>query len=370
MKKKYIFVYGPDRSGGTLLTSLLSGHSSIFTAGITHDVFRGVYVNREEFLSFIKRGAAMNIARSFWYHTKMLRLHASSIRGVIEYSKAPREYSSSVNFSFNRDVFFNELYKNFGVIGDHGVQVSNIHDIIESFFTSWALAVGEESRPFFAVKLTHDIGINAEADFMNLIEGFDPVILWVGRDPRAIAVSKIIKDKTLGNETNKEFMLNDWISHHDSHYLYTKRFPILDVNYERLCNETSTVMREVADFLKIPFEDSLIQPEFEGQPFTGNSAFGKIGSSVSPSSINKWKTLFSEEDVYRVEKLVGSRLEKAGYKPRYPDLMKRTPPLRTTSSQFELSDFFPKRRLYLTLWAFTLGLAAGLLLYNLYNFLK
>lgn len=58
------------------------------------------------------------------------------------------------------------------------------------------------------------------------------------------------------------------------------------VRFERLVGETEACMREVAGFLDIRFEPSMLSPTFNGIPVPSNSSFG-AGVGVDPKSANR-----------------------------------------------------------------------------------
>jgi hypothetical protein len=61
------------------------------------------------------------------------------------------------------------------------------------------------------------------------------------------------------------------------------------VRYEDILTDTEKTMRSIADFLKLEFRQSLLQPSHLGENWTGNSTTGKSFSGVSAANMDKWK---------------------------------------------------------------------------------
>jgi hypothetical protein len=74
-------------------------------------------------------------------------------------------------------------------------------------------------------------------------------------------------------------------------------------------------MQEIAAFLDIPFEESLLNPEIGGTAFQGNSSFGGQAAGISQSSANRWKTALTPAQIRVIERRLVVPMRSANYAP-------------------------------------------------------
>ena len=86
------------------------------------------------------------------------------------------------------------------------------------------------------------------------------------------------------------------------------------VIYDELIQRPEKVMREVADFLGVPFKESLIQPSFLGEPWGGNSQTGKKFTKISPTVLNRWKKEITHLEIHLVNDWFDFVLKDYGFK--------------------------------------------------------
>ena len=68
--------------------------------------------------------------------------------------------------------------------------------------------------------------------------------------------------------------------------------------FEDLISKTESVMRYLAEFLGIKFEDILLEPTFNKYPIRANTSFEAEKSGIIESTLNRYKTLSHEELEY------------------------------------------------------------------------
>lgn len=72
------------------------------------------------------------------------------------------------------------------------------------------------------------------------------------------------------------------------------------VRYEDLTRNTESVMRDVAHFLEIEFEDNLTIPTRAGVPIGANSSYGTLNMAVVPSDDERYKTVLTPEEAHNI----------------------------------------------------------------------
>jgi hypothetical protein len=82
---------------------------------------------------------------------------------------------------------------------------------------------------------------------------------------------------------------------------------LLVVHYERLVTDPQAVVRRVCELLGEPFGEDLLSVT---QP---NSSFLVDAEGVFTSSLERWRTELSREEVYVAQRVAGARLERLGY---------------------------------------------------------
>ena len=67
------------------------------------------------------------------------------------------------------------------------------------------------------------------------------------------------------------------------------------LTFEDLITTTSSVMRYLAEFLEIEFEDILLEPTFNKYPIRANTSFEAEKNGIVESTLNRYKTLTKDE---------------------------------------------------------------------------
>ena len=77
------------------------------------------------------------------------------------------------------------------------------------------------------------------------------------------------------------------------------------INFEDLIQRTEAVMRYLADFLNIQFDDVLVTPTFNKTPIKPNTSFKLEGPGVIVSVLNRYNTL-RQEELKVIDEMTGS----------------------------------------------------------------
>jgi len=67
------------------------------------------------------------------------------------------------------------------------------------------------------------------------------------------------------------------------------------LTFEDLISKTESVMRYLAEFLGIKFENILLEPTFNRYPIRANTSFEAEKNGIIESTLNRYKTLSKEE---------------------------------------------------------------------------
>lgn len=101
-----------------------------------------------------------------------------------------------------------------------------------------------------------------------------------------------------------------WKYKNDARFEYEKRgLKIFPLHYEELVSSPRSVIEGIADFLNVPFEDSLLNhhKQTHGELEANGKAIGGTDPSraIFTSSVGRHRNVLSEEDLHLIEKIVG-----------------------------------------------------------------
>jgi protein-tyrosine sulfotransferase len=84
------------------------------------------------------------------------------------------------------------------------------------------------------------------------------------------------------------------------------------IRYEDLAQQPEVEMQSIAEFLQISFDSSLLEPTLMGDPWGGNSAYGKF-KAISSEHLNRWKEEITPLEANLVTQHFGHVLSEHGY---------------------------------------------------------
>jgi len=87
------------------------------------------------------------------------------------------------------------------------------------------------------------------------------------------------------------------------------------VRYEDLIAAPEKVMSELAAFVGISSNESLLKPTYFGLPWGGNNFEGKVFTRPDGTNANKWKSRITEHEASVLEFYFGVEMERWGYEP-------------------------------------------------------
>jgi len=277
MNARPIFILGAHKSGTTLLRNLLSGHQDLFVVPFEshyfqlsdHDVNYEYRKNRKKGLT------TEQIEDNFkqWIRTQNEAVDPMGdtfVTGKLDTDK------------------FNDVFR----LTDPDTERVRFEKYMDAIHQSLGLGplptskrVVEKSveNAEFAVELSK---MYPQARFIHIV-----------RNPYANFVS-LRKYKSIGFGYP---YLKRMVRTFQNSYYYLKENPkhiehYKTVRYEDLLNDTEKTMREIADFLNIKYESSMLRPSVLGDEWKGNSTSGQQFKGISTANLDTWK-----KDIYPLE---------------------------------------------------------------------
>ena len=96
------------------------------------------------------------------------------------------------------------------------------------------------------------------------------------------------------------------------------------VNYERLTSEPEAELREVINFLGLPWDDRVLA--FHDEDLTiyktpmGHLSADQVNKPINTSSVGRWKRDLTAEEIAQFESIAGPTLARLGYEVYQPQL--------------------------------------------------
>lgn len=279
-----IFILGCSKSGTSLMRNLFDGHSTIFAVPAESHFFEytGSWVNY-----YFRRSQPKN------YTFAEMK---EQLTGWIDFSNK-RVNNVADGFTagkWNVEKFKEVMYSK---------EVSNLRELSDLYVESMYVSLFD--KPYQNLSFAEKSVENAEF-----------VLEWSQLYPEARFVhilrnpySNLVAIRKFMDSLRMPFLNRALLGMHDSYYSLYKNLKLADqsrykvIIYEHLIANPEKVMRELADFIDIDYEEILTQPTLMGKPWGGNSTSGKKFSSVSNQNIEKWKQDITKYEVSIVNEL-------------------------------------------------------------------
>jgi len=272
-----------QRSGGSLLSQLFDGHPEIYAHP---DELNIGYPKK-----YIWPKIDLNDSPQQWFEI----LFEENV--IKHFEKGYKKgHKSEKSFPF---IFLPTLQKKIFLKCIHSTESITPRDIFDSYMTSyfgaWLNYQYNSSRKKVIAAFTPRLTIlreNVEAFFEIYPDGR---IISLIRDPKNWFPSALRhgskKYRDLGSA------LNQWnenalamIKNKDKY-----NHDVIIIRFEDLIRNTEAVMRCVAEFLEISFDDILLIPTFNKFPIKANTSFKTPEHGIINGTLNRYKTLSPEE---------------------------------------------------------------------------
>lgn len=284
MNQQPIFILGAHKSGTTLLRNLLSGHPDLFVVPFESHFFPLSDRNVDyEYRKNTSKGLSLEeIEANYkeWIRTQNEAVDPMGdtfVTGKLdtqkfnETFKLNREDSASARF----EKYMNSIHQCLGF-----GSLSEDKRVVEKSVENAEFAV-EISQMFPEARFVHIVR-NPYSNFVSL------------RKYKSIGVGYPLLNRMMKTFRNSFHFLSENPKN-------IKHYKV--VRYEDILTDTETTMMAVADFLKLEFHESLLQPSHLGENWAGNSTTGKSFSGVSAANMDKWKGEILPVEVRCVKKV-------------------------------------------------------------------
>ncbi len=215
------------------------------------------------------------------------------------------------------------------------INLTDMASVIQAVTEAWSQHLGKNinSQPFIFKETSQSIFFN---EFKNSFPALK--MISIIRDPRDnfAAIHSGIDQyySTLGEDAlasisshiNRARM--DLISTKSNMQNHPESF--LAIKFEDLVTRPEDIMKQVAKFLNIDFDQGLISPEIAGEHYHGNSHEGKIFSGISSENVGSWKTRIPEQYTKIIEYWMQDAMKIWQYKFQFSE----------ESSQQEFAKFY------------------------------
>ena len=112
------------------------------------------------------------------------------------------------------------------------------------------------------------------------------------------------------------------------------------IRYEDLVSQPKQYLQELANFVDIPFHDTLLQPTQLGEPWQGNSVYGTSFTTIANRSLHKWQQKIHPCEIALLHKAIPQEvMQRYGYE-RPPTNGRLWQPMRGESIKTYLANRF------------------------------
>jgi hypothetical protein len=281
-----------QRSGGSMLSQLFDGHPEVHAH--PHELKIG-YPKK-----YIWPNIDLNDTPDRWFEILFEDIVVRHFR--FGYKKM-KKYRETFRFIFllplQRDIFLKHL---------DAVQAKILRDVFNAYMTSYFGAWINNQNSLGPKKI-----ITAFTPRLAMIAGNMQSFFEIYPDGRLISIlrnpknwfpsaSRHFKD-TYGDIKQA---LSQWCENAGTMMNNKKRYGdrVCIITFDDLVQRTESVMRYLADFLKIRFDDILLTPTFNKIPIKPNTSFKLENPGIMISALERYKTL-SREELNTIDEMTG-----------------------------------------------------------------
>jgi hypothetical protein len=272
-----------QRSGGTLLSQLFDGHPELHAH--PHELKIG-YPTKYTWPKL-----DLNDDPNRWLETLFEYSVLSHFKkGYKKEKKRDDAFLFLFLPSVQREIFLEYS----GSIGSR-----TIRDVLDAYMTSyfgaWLNNQNSSGHKKFVTGFTARLSMskdNMESFFETYPDGR---LISLMRDPKNWFPSAIRHKPRICRDIQEGVDL--WRKSAQSMLLNKERYGdrVLILTFEDLITKTKSVMRYLAEFLEIKFEDILLEPTFNKYPIRANTSFEAEKIGIIDSTLNRYKTLAPDE---------------------------------------------------------------------------
>lgn len=297
MKDEPIFIVGAHKSGTTLLRCLLDNHPQLFAIPFETHPFQilgrwilyeyrkqePIEITRQEILQRAQQWIQKN-------NRQQENMGDGFVKGRLEEELFAKTFSSKLS--------------------DH----IDTKSVLSAYFDSIYQAVTKSKNP--CSKRYVEKSVDNVEYAVDLVQHFpNAKFIHLVRNPYANVVS-LRKFKSRNFGAPLFFRLLDTLK--TSYYFLHRNSNLIDhykvITYEELVMYPEKVIPQLCSFLQIKEDDHLYQPTLLGTPWKGNSSRGEKYNKISSSSVDQFKNEVHAVEIYFVNRLFESVINKYDYK--------------------------------------------------------
>jgi hypothetical protein len=271
--KSPVFILGVPRSGTTLLRLLLNAHSEIAICGEIH------------FFDQVKE-----------IEKKLPELNKENINTFFRYLNN--------TYSLQKLTRKEELFENVSKLMKSEQETS-----YEKFYLYLMQEYAKlDKKKIIGEKTPQNIRYVDE--ILKLFP--DAKIIHIIRDPRAAIASMLKVDWTADDVIINTLKWKIDILFAESYDKTNSNYK--EIHYEELIKNTEPVLKELCEFIGVEYEKTILDFHKTAKQYIGNQP-EKVNTfkPLSADSLERWKNELSPEQIYIIEKIAGSYIEKLGY---------------------------------------------------------
>ena len=289
-----------QRSGGTLLNSLLDGHPQLHVhpfqlkfAGTKYDWPEGLSARNE-----LEARAVLEALHQVFIDQKF----TTGYRKKAALGTRLRSLPFTIVPSFLESVFLTLCRER---------RPGSVREVLDCYFTAlfnaWMDLDGLRAEPKrwlvgFAPRMAW--APSREAFWRDYPDGR---VVFVIRDPHSWFASEA---GLPGHSESDTDWLELWIRNAKEAITAKRADPdqVILVTYRAIVREPEKTMQALAERLGIPFDPVMATPTFNRLPTEPNSSHGITGTGVKTSTLKRWRTTLSDETIEMIEQRTARRV--------------------------------------------------------------
>lgn len=294
MKNNPVFILGCTKSGTSLIRNLFDGHSALFAVPAESHFFQqtGSWV-----YYFFNRSHPKNLT----YDEKKQRL--------VDWIDFSNRKSNSVGDGFTAGKWNVELFKE----AIFSKSVHSLKELSDLYIESMYFALC--NKPYPDLRFLEKSVENAEFALEWLQLYPNAKFIHILRNPYSnlVAIRKFLYAPRF------PFLNRALLSMYNSYYFLYKNVKLIDpsqykvILYEDLLQKPEEIMKDLASFVEINFEEILLKPTVLGESWSGNSTSKVSFSGISKNNLDKWKKDITKYEITVVNELFPHVLQDFDY---------------------------------------------------------
>ncbi len=303
-----IFILGCTKSGTTLMRNLFDGHPDLFAVPMESHFFQNI----RYWVSYYQRRTR---PKEISFEQMKENLYQWIDHMDTHYDRVADNFTKG---KWNPDQFKEVIYSK---------ETDNLRDLSDLYVQA-------------IHKSLYGSLMNPKREFVEKsVENAEFALEWKRLYPNARFIhilrnpySNFVSFRKYITNKGFPFLKSIVYSMYNSYYFLFKNLRLLGnykiVIYEDLLAKPEETMKDLADFLDLRYESSLLYPTLLGDSWAGNSTSDVEYTKISPMNIGKWKNEVTDYEIHIVNELFEPVLEKFGFKRLNPKKSKFFPAKR------------------------------------------